>query len=347
MRTIIVNNPKQKGATDGAESIFRALKALHPELDIICQTVNNLDEITEEPDIVCSVGPDKTNLVLEICEKFSSALLVGVKDPFKETPSQEAYDPWRFICDTMGTMADSEILKLRPDLVYIPPFPPFSMTKKDLEEARQSPYLEAFKPDITVVIGGADPYTNYDLNDYDLMAIYNIIERLDESFGNKIAFITSPRTSAAILDSLSGWDRIENIAVYDFQNKKLHTGNKVIDCENFYRPAISVSDVIIATDDSLSTVAEVSVAETKVIIYETYNTAGWFNGIPAPRRKEVDRNVMALSGATLLNWQVTWDNEDEKITISHPTKSLEGIVDKDIAERLYQAIIKNLKVQAL
>jgi len=338
MKVIIVNNPKQKGAVDGAVAVFRALVDLKPDLNVETQVVNAVAEVSVKPDVICSVGPDTTDMALEIYNNFSGCIMVGMKDPFKSNPPA-VYEKWRFIVDTMGTMKDSPVYQARPDLVYIPPFPPFTLTKKELEEAGKDPILEVFRPDIAVVIGGADPYTGYGITGKDMAVLSYIIDRIDLSYGRNVAFITSPRTPKGVEDDLKSWTTADSVAVFNIHEKMLYVGrNKKVACENFYKAALAAATMIIVTDDSLSVMAEATVAEKALLIYRTVLTDGYYTGVPALRRQEVCKNVVEMAGAAVLDWRITLDGEEPADLMYPKSKSLEGVVDKEIAERLIKAI---------
>lgn len=299
MNVIIVNNPKQEGARNGAKAIFTALGRLYPHLSIEIQIVNSINDVTIPPDIVCSVGPDTTHVALQIYDTYNASMMVGMKDPFKTNSPVKMYDKWSFICDTMGTMEGSLVDIARPELVYIPPFPPFSLSKNDLDEARKNSVLRFFSPELLIVVGGADPYTKLDLCEKDVdELLYHGKDYYSMNHG-KVAIATSPRTNPDLIALfLAKMPKDGSFALHDFHQKKLFIGDGVLEnCTDFYLPAMSVASLIIPTDDSLSMVAEATVPERHVVIYETFNSSCQVSGEVSKRRRAVSGNVGAASGA--------------------------------------------------
>lgn len=330
MKCYIINNPFQKGAVDGVMAICLSLQKLIEDFEY--RLIDDIKEVNEQPDIVWTVGPDCTEKGLEIIDTFNPRFVFGMKDPFKNATS-EAYDIYHKIVDTMGTMRNSEIVKARPELVYFPNFPPFTLSAEKLKEAAKHIILDVFAPDLLISIGGADPYTKKDLTIQDMDNLIWMAKDFSKNIGGKVVFATSPRTSKELIVYLKS--KLEdNYALHDYHSKTLFTKDNSIECENIFFSFIASADYIVQTDDSLSMMSELTIAEKHLIIYQTVSS----NFDDTPQRLIVANNIERFSGAVSYNTSYV-ANYESVFTSSIPkTTSLEGVIDKKIALQILKTI---------
>lgn len=347
----MVSNPKQKGAMDGVIAIFKALNSLpNSPWDIHFSVFDDVSEVREKLDIVISVGPDNPELANQIAKKSKAKFLMGMKDPFykSEKVTNSDYNDYKFICDTMGTMRGSDITKIRPDLVYIPPVPPFTFCKQDLETYSQDSILDLFKSDYLFSIGGADPYTQRDVTIKDADNLIRMANDFIMSKPGKVGFSTSGRTSESLIRYIyEKMPKNGQWALYDAKNNSLLIGNEIYhDCESFYKASLSTCSYVIQTDDSLSMMAEVTVPEVKTAIYQTLGTFNSDWTIFAKRRVQVANYVNKGCNVTVFDPYYISDPETMYGLLEefHQAKTLEGVMETQIATKLNEHLLNNFAI---
>ncbi len=325
---VIVNNPKQKGAGDGVIAICEALRRHIPDLEY--NFVETADEVTEKPYIVWSVGPDTTDIAMEIIKKHNPDFVFGMKDPYDDADVEE-YVLYSKIIDTMGTLQTAKVNVARPDLVYFPDFPPFSMTKYGLGQFKYAPVLDIFNPDLLISIGGADPYTNRDVVEGDIDNLLKLAQNFKENIGGKVAFLTSNRTNDKVIEYLKS-KKDKQDALSDFKSATLYYDDKEFkDLKSVYQAFIINSNYFVQTDDSLSMMAELTVREGKLVIYQTLGTDS-----STQRRINVANSVVESGNAIIVDENIiNSDDKNEIFKKVENSKSLEGVIDRKIARMLY------------
>ena len=151
MHIVIIANPKQAGATDGAIGIahhvivqYEMDEKKNGDIAILRPRSDDLSpaSIDTPPDIIIGVGPDYRDEVLAMYNHTKNQghdpMLINMKDPMYDLPDRDVddYAPWDVIIDTMNTLA-GEDLDLS-DILITPAVPPFSLTTDRIRRAVNS-----------------------------------------------------------------------------------------------------------------------------------------------------------------------------------------------------------------